>query len=100
LILDINQSIESSVDRIKEELNRYFDDDFQTRIDQFFERLDCYLNSYRDSLKQAQKDQLRSSEEQSRLVADLKGIDSEATEQIKKCKSLNDRAMSVQGKQG
>lgn len=100
LLLEINQSIELSVDRIKEELNRYFDDDFQTRIDHFFKRLDRYLNSYRDSLKQAQKDQQRSLEERSRLVAALKRIDSEATEQIKKCKSLNDRAMSVQGKQG
>jgi GTPase SAR1 family protein len=87
LIPEINQSIEVSITAIGEGLKTYFDDDFQQRIDQFFNSLDAYLSNYRDSIKQAQDDQQLAVEDKKSLVNGLNSIVPEATEQIKKCKS-------------
>jgi len=99
LIPEINQSIEASINAIGEELKKYFDDDFQVRIDNFFKSLDAYLSNYRDNLKQAQKDQQLDLEDKKRLVSGLDSIVPEATEQIKKSDSYIEYANSmIEGK--
>lgn len=81
---EINQSIETSINTITVKLNKYLDDDFQQRVDQFFKALDGYLSNYRHSLKQAQEDQKLAADDKKNLVNGLKSIVTEATEQIKK----------------
>lgn len=95
LIPEINQSIEESITAIGEGLNRYLDDDFQQRIDKFFNSLDAYLSNYRDSLKQAQEDQQLAVEDRKKLINGLNSIVPEATEQIKKCKTYAEYAKSL-----
>lgn len=99
LIPEINQSIEASINAIGEGLNKYLDDDFKQRIDKFFNSLDAYLSNYRDSLKQAQKDQQLDLDAKKTLVSGLNSIVPEATEQIKKSDSYIEYANSIlQGK--
>jgi hypothetical protein len=86
LIPEINRSIETSIADIGKGLNSYFDDDFQRRTDYFFNALNAYLNNYKDSLMQAQKDQQLAVEEKQALVNGLDSIVPKATEQIEKCK--------------
>lgn len=95
LIPEINQSIEVSIDAIGEGLNKYLDDDFQQRIDKFFNALDGYLSNYTDSLKQAQDDQKLAAEDRKTLITGLNSIVPEATEQIKKCKSYTEYVKSL-----
>ncbi|WP_434221775.1 hypothetical protein ACOKW7_21180 [Limnospira platensis CENA597] len=49
LIPEINYSMQASITALEESLNKYLDDDFQQRFDQFFASLDAYLSNYRDS---------------------------------------------------
>lgn len=83
LVVKINESIESSINSINQQINKYLDEDFQQRVDIFFETLDNYLRNYRDSLSQAQADQKLSLEEKERLVEELSCLLPEATVQIK-----------------
>lgn len=87
LIPEINQSIESSIDSLRLGINKYLDEYFQEKVNSFFDNLDAYLSSYRDSLRQAQSDQQLLKEEKDRLVNELNAIVPEATECIKKCSS-------------
>jgi Dynamin family len=87
LIPEINQSIESSISALRQGINKYLDEDFQQRVNSFFDNLDNYLGTYRDSLRQAQSDQQLLKEEKNRLVNELNIIVPEATECIKKCNS-------------
>ncbi|BDT11122.1 MULTISPECIES: hypothetical protein [Limnospira] len=41
--------MQASITALEESLNKYLDDDFQQRFDQFFASLDAYLSNYRDS---------------------------------------------------
>ena len=88
LIDKINESIETKIDSLNEEINKYLDEDFQQRIDVFFEDLDSYLRNYRDSLNQAQADQKLSLEEKQRLVEELSFLLPEATTQIQTAESF------------
>ena len=87
LIPEINQSIESSIDALRLGIDRYLEEDFQEKVNSFFDNLDTYLGSYRDSLRQAQSDQQLLKEEKDQLVNELNTIVPEATECIKKCSS-------------
>lgn len=84
-----------SIDAIGEGINKYLDDDFQQRIDRFFNALDGYLSNYTDSLKQAQDDQKLAAEDRKTLINGLNSIVPEATEQIKKCKSYTEYVKSL-----
>ncbi|MCH8505954.1 MAG: dynamin family protein [Ectothiorhodospiraceae bacterium] len=95
LIPEINKSTEASITAIEESLNKYLDDDFQQRVDQFFNSLDAYLSNYRDSLKQAQEDQRLAVEDKKALIHGFNSIVPEATEQIKKCNTYAERANSL-----
>jgi hypothetical protein len=83
MVGQVNQWIEESVKNIKQGISQYLDEDFQERIDVFFNNLDSYLSNYRDSLRQAQQAQKLSLQQKERLIADIKSIDSEAKKQIK-----------------
>ena len=87
MIPEINQSIESSIDALRLGIDRYLEEDFQEKVNSFFDNLDTYLGSYRDSLRQAQSDQQLLKEEKDQLVNELNTIVPEATECIKKCSS-------------
>jgi GTPase SAR1 family protein len=84
LVTQINNSIEASVNSINQGITKYLDEDFQQRIDVFFESLDDYLRNYRDSLRQAQADQQLSLDEKKKLVEQLSSLVPEATVHIKK----------------
>jgi len=90
LIPEINQSIESSIDALRLGINKYLEEDFKEKVNSFFDNLDTYLSSYRDSLRQAQSDQQLLKEEKDQLVNELNSIVPEATESIKKCSSYLD----------
>jgi Dynamin family len=85
LIPEINQSIENSMDAFRLGINKYLDEDFQGKVNSFFDNLDTYLGGYRDSLRQAQSDQQLLKEDKDRLVNELNTIIPEADEHIKKC---------------
>ena len=79
-----NKLIEESIKNIKEGINEYLDEDFKQRVDSFFKELDSYLNNYRDTLIQAQKDQKTQAEEKEQLVSELNSLALEALEKIRK----------------
>jgi Dynamin family len=85
LIPEINQSIENSIDALRLGINKYLDEDFQEKVNFFFDNLDTYLGSYRDSLRQAQSDQQLLKEEKDRLVNELNIIVPDATDYMKGC---------------
>lgn len=87
LIPEINQSIESSIEVLRLGINKYLDEDFRDRVNSFFDNLDTYLGSYRNSLRQAQSDQQLLKEEKDLLIKELNTIVPEATDYIKKCSS-------------
>jgi hypothetical protein len=80
----VNSLIEQNIESMKQRMNQYIDEDFQQRIDTFFNALDHYLSSYRNSLRQAQQDQRLSLDEKGKLMNELECIGSDAIEQIKK----------------
>ncbi|MBW4575902.1 MAG: dynamin family protein [Aphanothece sp. CMT-3BRIN-NPC111] len=83
LISEINKSIETNIDSVARGITKYLDEDFQQRVDVFFEDMDGYLRNYRDSLRQAQSDQKLSLGEKEKLVGELTALVPEATAQIK-----------------
>ena len=84
IVYEINKLIDQRVNDIKQGINQYLDEDFQVRIDDFFNELDSYLSNYRDSLKQAQVDQKLSIEGKAKLIETLTSLVPEVKEHIKK----------------
>lgn len=84
IIEESNSFIEQNIEKIKHGMTQYLDEDFQQRIDTFFNELDHYLSNYRDSLRQAQQDQRLSLDEKGKLMGELESIGSHSMEQIKK----------------
>jgi F0F1-type ATP synthase membrane subunit b/b' len=82
IVEEFNSLIKHSIENIKQGINQYLDEDFQQRIDTFFNDLDHYLSNYRDSLRQAQSDKKLSVAQQSKLIGEINYIFSEATEYI------------------
>lgn len=84
IIYEINKLIDQRINDIKLGISQYLDEDFQQRIDDFFNDLDAYLNNYRNSLKQAQVDQQLSIEAKAKLIQALNSLVPEVKEQVKK----------------
>ena len=84
IIYEINKLIDQRINDIKQGISQYLDEDFQQRIDDFFNDLDAYLNNYRNSLKQAQEDQKLSIEAKTKLIQALNSLVPEVKEQVKK----------------
>jgi len=84
IIYEINKLIDQRINDIKQGISQYLDEDFQQRIDDFFNDLDGYLNNYRHSLKQAQIDQQLSIEAKAKLIQALNSLVPEVKEQVKK----------------
>ncbi|MBE9227999.1 dynamin family protein [Phormidium sp. LEGE 05292] len=84
IIYEINKLIDQRINDIKQGISQYLDEDFQQRIDDFFNDLDAYLNNYRNSLKQAQVDQQLSIEAKTKLIQALNSLVPEVKEQVKK----------------
>lgn len=84
IIYEINKLIEQRINDIKQGISQYLEEDFQQRIDDFFNDLDAYLNNYRNSLKQAQVDQQLSIEAKTKLIQALNSLVPEVKEQVKK----------------
>ncbi len=84
IIVQANESIEQSVENIKQGINQYLDEDFKQRVNIFFNDLDIYLSNYRESLIQSQQDQKLQVEEKEKLVTELNYLFSETKEKTKK----------------
>ncbi len=84
LVTQFNQSIEANVDSINQKIVKYLDEGFQWQINVYFEHLDRYLNSYRESLKRAQIDQSLPIKEKTQLKGELQFLVPQAEEQIQK----------------
>ncbi|HLP92076.1 MAG TPA: dynamin family protein [Nostocaceae cyanobacterium] len=95
LVTQINQSIDMNVEVINQGLSKYLDEDFQERINTFFESLDGYLRNYRDSLRQAQNDQKLSLEQKEKLVNELYAIVPDANEKINKASTCLERTQQL-----
>ena len=91
LVAQINSSLEARIGKINQDISEYLKEDFQERIDTFFENLDAYLGNYRDSLKQAQKDKELSLEQQKHLIDEFENIAQKASENIKTVNSYKGR---------
>ncbi|ERT08066.1 50S ribosome-binding GTPase family protein [Lyngbya aestuarii BL J] len=91
LVTQINSSLEASIGKINQDISEYLKEDFQERIDTFFDQLNAYLGNYRDSLKQAQKDKELSLEQQKHLIDELHLIDQEASQKIETVNSYKGR---------
>lgn len=74
IVYEVNKLIDQSINIIKQGINQYLDEDFQQRVDEFFNDLDRYLSNYRNSLKQAQEDQKLSIEGKKQLIEVLNSL--------------------------
>ncbi|MGB3640838.1 MAG: dynamin family protein, partial [Rivularia sp. (in: cyanobacteria)] len=83
VISQVNNSLEKSIDDINSNIRDYIDEDFQQRIDLFFNGLNIYLSNYSDNLTQAQEDQKKKAEERHQLIYHLNSLMSESTQNIK-----------------
>lgn len=84
IVDESNKMIEQSVQNIKNGVNKYLDEDFQQKMDNFFENLNHYLSNYCDSLIQAQSNQQLQVEEKEKLVSEFSYLTRESREKIKK----------------
>lgn len=84
LIDESNRSIEASITTIRKDISKYVDEDFQDRVNLFFEDLDSYLRRYKESLQQAQSDKKLSQDEKAHLVTELGYLSSGAAAYIEK----------------
>lgn len=91
IITNFNNSLDMSINSINQQIAKYLDEDFKQKIDYYFEKLDAYLTNYRDDIKQAQKDQKLSLEEQKKLTDSLKSIMPKVDEQVEESKKLTER---------
>jgi len=91
LVKQINESIEINIDHLKGAIAKYLDEDFQHRIDIYFEALDAYLRNYKNSLQQAQKTQKLSLEEKKKLVWEMRALFTETSKKIERTELLNKR---------
>jgi GTPase SAR1 family protein len=80
---EVNKLIEGSIKNIKQGLNQYLEEDFQQRVDAFFDELDRYLSNYYNSLRQAQADQKLSLDQKEKLVQELNALVPEAIALLK-----------------
>ncbi len=83
VISQVNNSLEKSIDDINSNIRDYIDEDFQQRIDLFFNGLNICLSNYSDNLTQAQEDQKKKAEERHQLIYHLNYLMSESTQNIK-----------------
>ena len=87
IVYEVNKLIEQNINNLKQEINQYIDEDFQQRIDTFFNELDRYLSHYRDNLRQAQSDQKLSIEGKEKLKQALNSLIPDVTSQIAEANS-------------
>lgn len=76
-------SIRDNLKQVRQTMDKYIQDEFQRQINLFFENLDVYLSSYRDSLKKAQEDQKLATDKKEKLAATLESLVPQAEEQIR-----------------
>lgn len=84
IVYEVNKLIDQSINNIKQGVNQYLEEDFQRRVDEFFNDVDHYLSNYRDRLKQAQVDQKLSMDEKKKLLDSLNGLVPKIKEEIAK----------------
>lgn len=83
LISRFKESVRDNVEKVRERIDQYLQEDFQHQISAFFNNLDEYLGSYRDSLRQAQESQKFDSERKQQLMQTLESLVPEADQQIR-----------------
>ncbi|MEM9926190.1 MAG: dynamin family protein [Cyanobacteria bacterium P01_D01_bin.50] len=83
VISQVNDSLEKSIDDINSNIRDYIEDDFQQRINIFFNELNIYLSNYSDNLAQAQADQKKKTEEKNQLIYELNSLISVSQDNIK-----------------
>lgn len=84
LVEQINSSIEKSVNQIDRGIVEYLDEDFHSRVTQFFASLESYLCKYIANLTQARVDRELSLENREELIANINEIVDEAAKEILK----------------
>lgn len=93
-----NTSITKAVANIDAQIVKYLDEEFKEEIDCYFDYLDKYLCSYRDSLKQAQQDQQLSLEKKNELTQNLSTLIPETSNYVKKVDSYREKTESLMPK--
>lgn len=83
LIEKVNYSTTAKISTIAQGIDQYVDQDFQDRVNVFFQDLDDYLYRYKQSLQQAQADKKLSQDEKEQLVMDLSTFIAGAASHIK-----------------
>lgn len=91
VISQVNDSLEKSIDDINRNINDYIDEDFQKRINLFFNQLNTYLSNYSDNLGQAQEDQKKKAEEKNQLIYELNSLMSESKQNIRNTSTYIER---------
>lgn len=86
LIEKVNHSMTAKIGTLAQGVDQYIDQDFQDRVNVFFQNLDDYLSRYKQSLQQAQADKKLSQDEKEQLVTDLTDFISSADSQIQETK--------------
>jgi len=82
LVEQINSSIEKSVNEIDRRIVEYLDEDFHSRLTQFFSSLENYLSKYIANLTQARVDRELSLENREKLISNINEIVDEASKEI------------------
>lgn len=74
LIPEINTTIERGFADIATSISQYIDDDLNSKITDFFEQLNDYLNNYKNSLMRSQQDQRLAVQDRTDLIQKLDQI--------------------------
>ncbi|HBE34444.1 MAG TPA: dynamin family protein, partial [Cyanobacteria bacterium UBA11368] len=98
IVYEVNKLIEQNINNLKQDINQYLDEDFQQRIDIFFNDLDRYLSNYRNSLRQAQADQKLSIEGKEKLKKGLNSLIPQVNEQIAQANSYLEHTEELMSK--
>ncbi|MDJ0692189.1 MAG: dynamin family protein [Xenococcaceae cyanobacterium MO_188.B32] len=82
LINEVNNSTETSINKISEEIPRYLDKEFQPQIERYLTELNAYFGKYRNSLIQAKQERELSLAEKNTWVEQLNALGSEAEQKL------------------
>lgn len=84
LVKQINESNDKLIDEIKHKLFDYLEEDIQQQVDAFFAKLDDYLGSYLENIRQAQQERELSLEQRTKLNKMLAYLSPKTTDYIEK----------------
>lgn len=95
-----NEYIEGNIQNIKQEIEKYIDEDFKQEVERFFQEVESQLSNIREQLKSAQQAQKLEAEEREQLLVEFNSLLREASQKSNKADTYLEYASGLSAKGG